>query len=42
MFRHEFLLSQYSFICVRNIFLKAGQQNRWLFQQHCFYFGSEN
>ena len=27
---------------IRNIFLTAGQQNSWLFQQHCFYFGREN
>ena len=27
---------------IRNIFLTAGKQNTWLFQQHCFYFGGEN
>ena len=48
MFRQTFLLSQYSFILsvqthnVRNIFLTAGQQNSWLFQQHYFYFAGEN
>ena len=36
---HNILSVQTYSVC--NIFLTAGKQNSWLFQQYCFYFGGE-